>query len=161
MPQWLQDLLVGIVGGSISGIIAAIAIAVGAAGIATGVWNPKRQLDRIRDLVPKTEFNKRWGTWSTYVSNVNSRGSDNNTPFHQLVREINTEFVSSYPHPSFPPGSMSEGFAALPLGGVPLLTRNAIVRGAIDKVRSRMSENTKYPPTHMAELLTFLYSLLN
>jgi hypothetical protein len=164
MPQWLQDLLIGIVSGTIAGFIGgvgtAIVVAYGAAGLVSGVWNIRKQIDGVRDIVSREDFYKRWAAWQTYVSNVNSDGPSNDTPFHRLVREIQAEF-GSFPHPDFPPGSMSNGFAAVTLDVMPLLTRNIAVRGAIDKVRDRMGNYGAYPPQNMSELLTYLYWLLN
>jgi hypothetical protein len=157
MPQWLQDLLLGIVSGSISGIIAAIAIAVGAAGIATGVWNPKKQLERIKDVVPRADFSRRWKYWLVYMENTTSHIESDTAEFQELVREINREFTS-FPHPNFPPGSLS---GVVAIDALPLLTRNEIVRGAIDKVRSKMSDVRHYHPLPMTELLSYLYWLIN
>jgi hypothetical protein len=161
MSPLLEGIFIGIVSGAIGGGIVVAGAGFINAGIRTGVWNPLKQLKRVQEEVPKIPFSERWATWLTYTANVNARGSNNNTPFHQLVREIALEFASSYPHPDFPPGSMPTGFAALPLPGVPFPARIAMVNAAIDKVRSMRSDTTKYPPMEMAELLTYLNGLLN
>ena len=160
MLQGLLDSLIGIVSGSISGVVAAIVTAYGAAGIATGVWNPQKLIDRVRDFVPKDDFSKRWAAWLTYTANVNARGPNNTAPFHRLVVEIMAEF-GSFPHSDFPPGSMPTGFATKTLDAMPVLTRNFAVRGAIENVWDKLRQEGFYSTHDMVELLSYLYWLLN
>jgi hypothetical protein len=155
----MQDFLIGTVSGVISGVAAAGFVAWIAAGITTGVWSPWNQLGRVKGLVPKESISYRWKEWKGYVDEVTVKRPRTRDPnFHDLVKEIDLEF-SSFPHPKVPPMARGErGMYPATLDMVPLLTRNDVVRGAIDKVRSRSSKIEDFP---LRELLIQLYWLLN